>query len=522
MATTLVTAPPSRAFSDNPIWVRIETDESVTGAATLKLEFSGSGPASGNTLRIQWAGNDLLFTVSATNGETALDLPVKGAETLAEYAALVAARFYENEVINTYFRAELLGTSVTLVQRLLEPVDITATSSLANTTVTVTDVTTLTTPDALRALLQVWSDTGSLATDTLLLSQHAPYPLPDTVVALDIRAAFASLGPVIPSEGTINPIIPPTTQPFAQASGAYTRYYLRHGDKSGIPAVAQGLTRSSTYTAVYGHQSAESLHLVTNPLRHAYARRDKATFVKPVTPTQPDWLYWVAPSGVTSVYIQCTIYWSDGTELAYNPWGTTGVTVVPGEMYWFPSGFRQNKLHTVAPGGGTDPDAYATGFRTQIRRTDGGLLIGEHGITHTLYQGPDWDAFYLLFDNGVGGMETVAMRGKYNDKYKTTSEEHVRNRQYGWTVQQGDFGAFAHEGRSEWEVNTGWLSDNYYLDHLRQLPLAQQVFLVDVVNRKLRRVIVAPGEIQTNEADSTLFAQSFTIRAGWSDQAANL
>jgi len=158
----------------------------------------------------------------------------------------------------------------------------------------------------------------------------------------------------------------------------------------------------------------------------------------------------------------------------------------------------------------------------QITRTDGGLLIGDHGVTHDLYTEGDWGSIYLLYENGVGGFETVSLRGKWRHKYKTSSTEHLKNRQYGWNVKEGDFGTYANEGRGEIEANTGWLNGPYYLEHLRQLPLAQKVYLIDLTNKLFRAATVAPGDIETNEADTTLFAQQFTIRAGWSDQSANV
>jgi hypothetical protein len=46
--------------------------------------------------------------------------------------------------------------------------------------------------------------------------------------------------------------------------------------------------------------------------------------------------------------------------------------------------------------------------------------------------------------------------------------------------------------------------------------------MIDLIARKFRRVIVAPGDITTNTDDETLFSQSFTVRAAWYDQAANV
>jgi hypothetical protein len=522
MPTTLLTPPPARAFLGSGIWVRLQTTVTVSPPASVALSFSGAGPAEGNTLRLVWAGNDITFTASATNTASAFDLPLKGAETLAEYAALVAERLMQCEAIGVYFSVGVSGSTLTLTQRLFAVVDIAATSSLANTTVTVTDLISLSQPDLLAALVQVWADTGSLATDTLLLALHAPYPLPNNIVAVDISAAFASLGPHLPASATINPLIFPTTQPYGLASSAYTRYYLRHADKGGVPAVSEGLVKTASYLALWGAASPDSAHTASLPLRHAYARRDGVAFRKPVTALQPDYIYWVAPTGVTSVYVGVTAYWSDGTESAHTPYGTTGVAVTPGEMYWFPSGYWQSKLHVVTPPVGTDPDAYIVAYSARIARTDGSPMLGQHTVLHDVYPQGDWPALFLLFDNGVGGCETVALRGKWAYKFAAQGEEYESPRTYQWTAEQGELFASDQTGRWSIEANTGWLPEPFYLEHLRQLSIATKVWLVDVSKRRFLRVTIAPGEQEYNRADTTLFAQTFVIRAAWRDQTANV
>lgn len=519
MPATLFTAPPAKVFSKNDTWVTLQTGGTISALAKVRLLFAGAGPTAAQTLRIRWAGNDITFTVTATNGGTGKEIPTKGALTLADYVILVADYFLQNEIVSDYFRVETGADYCDLIQRVHAPVDIVTNSTLTNTTVTPTDVTLTTTPDALRGLVQVWKDTGALATDTRLIALHTPYGS-DGKADMNIGPAFSTMRPALPAASSIPAAVLPTAQPYGLATGAFLSYYLRYADKGGVPSVAESLTRSPTYFAIQGKRSADSLHNISNALRHGYNRADRVAFIKPITVTQPDWLYWIAPTGVTQVYLSCTVDWSDGTQSTYNPYPTTGVTVIPGSMYWFACGWRQAKIQNAPIGGGTAPDAYVVGYSASLRRADGSPMIGVHGVTYALQPYADWQGMHLLFENGVGGCETVCLRGKVSAKAVSTAEEYAAPRNKDWTTTTGDLGFYQQRSRKAWECNTGWFSDPYYLDHLRQLALGE-CWMIDLERRQFLRVIVTPGETTTNVDDDTLFSQSFTVRAAWLDEAAN-
>ncbi len=523
MPATLTTAPPARSFGHSPIWVRLTTDETIPDPAAVELLIASTGPLNTETIRIQWLGADLTFTVSSTPGEGALDLPVIGGDTLAVYADKVQEAFLQNEIISQYFkvrRSSAGGEKVILEQRYLEAVNITATSTLTNVTVTVTDVVTVSQSQNLRGMVEVYRDTGTLENDDRLITLHAPYVLPSNTADLDISAAFAILKPHLPDESTVYPGLFVGLL-YGEATSAWTKYYLRFADKAGLPAVAQQLQRSASYYAIHGYKAAASNAAANTALRHNYVRADGQAFVKPTTEVAPEYIYWVCPTGVTSIYIGVTIYWSDGTESAWEPFGTDGDDVTPASMYWIATGYRQLLIHTSTVPPGAEPDAYIIGYRAQITRTDGLALIGEHGVTYSVQRLADWGAHYLLFDNGVGGCETVPFLGKRSEKYIPTAEQFEKPRLKGWTSIDGDIGIYNASGREAWDYNTGWYSDPYYLQHLRQLPLAH-AWYCDLVNKKLRKVIVTPGEIETSKSDETLFNLPFTVISASKDQAYNL
>jgi hypothetical protein len=520
MPAILSTAPPARALADDQLYIELTTDATIPVPASVELVVSGSGPSDTETLQIEFAGNDLTFSAVAALTASALDLPLKGAETLAEYADILAERLAGCEVLHEYFsitRSSSGGELITLTQRHFALLTITVTNGLSNVAETVTDVTT-TGPDNLRALVEVWEDTGTLATDTRLATLHAPYLLPAGTTALNIHAAFSTLKAHLPTTNTIAPGL--VTSPlWGHATSAYLKYYLRYADKYGTPAVAESLARSEdSYYAYMGAISADSSALATTPLRHNYATRNKTTLVKPITQSQPDWMYWVCPVGVTGVYLQVQVFWSDGTESTVDPFDTDLLAVEENQLYWFATSWRSLKMSTLTPEPGSPEGTYITGYRVSL--TTGGLMLGVHSVTYELRYSYFSD-IYLVFSNGMGGCESVGFLGKNVENYDTKSEIYDKPRAQGWTAVDGDLALLSAEGRRTWVVNTGWHTGTDYLVHLRQLQLSD-AWMIDIKRQKFLRVIVEPGEIEVNPDDETLYSLEFQISAAWKDSTANV
>lgn len=542
MSATLDTTPPARAFSKDPIWVVAETDEAIASPATVVFTISSTGPTAGETVRLQWDGYDLTFTVATSDGASALDLPVIGSDTLSDYADKFADRLRQNEILHAYFAVSRSTSGsdeiVTLTQRTLAVVDITATDGLSNVTVVANDVTAITTGANLRALLQVWLDTGDEATDRLLISLHAPYDLDTAQAQFDISAAFADLAPALPDASTIPSTLAPGSLATGVATGSFAPYYLRYADKSGTPAVAEALLRSDDdFMALLGGLSGDSLHPVApdaeeSPILHNYRRRLSATdhftevashgLRKPVACEQPDWVYVLLTNeAITGVYVECYLYWSDGSESNYQPFGTTPVGIEVNKPHWFPSGYRQMKLSAATAPGGADPDAYIVAYDWVLKTAD---LPGDGRIDAVMYQVHDLSAWdhYLLFSNGVGGCESVALRGKAVSDARSAGQEYQSPRSIDWSVDTPEVAMYDLQEVQSWEFDSGYTEDQDWIEHLRQLAISDRAWLIDTANRRFLAVNVQPGKIETDRDDETLYHVTFTVRAAWINRAANV
>lgn len=518
MAADLTTQPPSRAYAGDPIWIKVETDLITGAAAYFEITITDGGPSVNETLTLTWPGGSIEYQVGSA--DQSLNWPEQSILSLEDYTNAVAAFLRLREDVGALFDITIEdapGGVIRLTHNTVESWDISVSETMTNVAVTATDGTVASAEDNLRALVEVWSDTGDFNTDRRLTALHSPYQVITSDTDIDISAAFAHLKAHLPDPAGINPAVAPTSLPWTQATDAIQKYQLRLADKYGSPAVAEGLFPWGPYTAIHGSRSTEAWSSTAIRLLHNYTRRDGDPFRKPVSEYQPDWIYY-SPATGENIYVTLTIYWSDGTESTYEPWGTTGVSMIDGyRIFWTVGGFRQLKLHTLTPSGATAADAYIVAYDWNLKGASPTPLATVR--YDVLYDTP-WE-HYLLFDNGKGGMETVWLRGKAQQSYESLFEEFQRPRRPGHTAQVGDFDILAASGRPAWTMNTGWYDDPFYLEHLRQLPLAR-AWLVDRVQRRFLRVIIDARQIVTRIDDDTLYSLSINLRAGWLDAAANI
>jgi len=525
MAASLIVPPPALAYSNDPLWVLLNTSSISLTFASVTLAITNSGPTAGQTLTLAWAGNSLTFTVAASPDTSGLQIPTKGAETLSAYADRIVEALRQNETLHGDFAIQKDTPSggaerVKLTRRVLEILTITVTETLADVTATVVNVTTAPIPANLRALVEVWADAGGNA-DTRLLALHAPYnPLALYASELDIHAAFAGLTPTLPSEASIPPASLPPTAIYKDVAGtAFQKYYVRFADKKGSPAVAEALVKSpASYLALLGSRSPEAASADVTRLAHNYRLRSGGEMVKPVAHDQPDWVYYMPFEVEASAHISCKLYWSDGSETTHVP-SFSGSTFAldADKLYWFVSGFRQLRLHLVTP---PTADAYIVAYDWRLGPAD------EDGVWKaTVRYAVDYlphFGLFLLYENGVGGCETAWLRGKAQQGYDIEGETALRPRGRFWDVAEGELMPYDQSARATWELSSGW-HDADYIEHLRQLPLATHVWLVDMTNRRFLRVVVEPKKLDAvREDDRDLHELQFTVRAAWQDTASNL
>lgn len=528
---TLTTAPPEVALSGDGIYVQLGTALISSDASMFEIEITGSGPSDTQKLTLAWPGGDVTYTAD-TDADGSPELwPLKaGGESLQDYADRIADFLRDGGLITAIFNVVRAGAGgsgelIQLVHVVSGEFDLSVTTNtMSGVTVTPTNSAEPATPPNLRAVVQVLADNGDDDAYIDLLTQHAPFQSPDAVAVLDIHAAFAYLSPHMPTEASI--VLPTAASPswyFEDAPEGIQKYFIRYGERWGTPALLGRLTRDTgRYHAIAGaHSGAALLPAQVSDFCHDYNRRDGARFRKPVSDIQCDWGYWFTRTleEDTPLTVITKLYWSDGEESTYTPFSSGLPTASPQKMYVFATGYRQLRLYLPTPP--VDPESFIVAYDVQLYAQadlDNPLLTIYYSVSP---QYPAWN-MYLLFENGVGGIESTWLRGKATQRYDVKAAEYQVPR---WYQQRpaltGDFLQYEQQGRDAWEVSTGWYDDPYYLEHLRQLPLSR-CWIIDMQAGRFLSCIVEGTESAVRQDDETLYELTFKIRSGWYDDAANI
>ena len=523
MSATLTTSPPAIAHSKDPIWVKLQSDLINQNFAKFTIAISSATNNADETITIGWGSTELIFTIKSTPDNSGLQLPSYTGGDLDAYAASIAEAFRQNELLHTDFwvlqTASLGGLKyIYLTARVSGVLDISGSTTITNFAMTpITDGVPDVSEDNLRAVLEVWNESTEPHLDTLLLKSHAPYDYATAEALFDISPAFVALEPFLPPASSIPDLDGAFTWAKGTATGGWLTYFLRYADKYGIPAVAEALVKSGSFVVFPGSESPAAItDYNTAQVRHAYVREDGTTFFKPVGMDQPDWLYWWSGAASGATFTQSVqLTWDDGTVAE-----TTGSNFIisPNTLYYFPVGPRAFQLELATP---PSAGAQIVSYRFSIVDTssDTYWLNVYFEIKNACHE---WGQV-LLFDNGLGGTETVWLDGKSSQSYEVAGKDIYRMvRTPDFNLEDGEFSAMSATGQTVWQASTGWFDDPAYLLHLRQLPLSSAAWLVDSVNGRFLRVLIEGKTLESvKQDDLDLYALTFTIRAAWLDLAIN-
>lgn len=508
--------PDNFGYNGNDIWTGATTDlVNTSAAAVFELEFSGSGPVLAETLTLQWGGESLELTVEASTNPVGTAIPTKNVgDTLAEYAEAVASAFRENGLLSAAFLITTSGASVLLTSRTPGVLDLTTTGTLTNTTITDTDGTDPNTEPNLACQLEIWKVADAFNDEEVITRLHATYDADTGTTEFNLGGLFP-VQPALPNENSIA-FAASLSWKRDIASGCWQEYYLRVADKFGNPAIAQALLRQEgQYVVFHGarpedHDTVNFLGFV-RPL-HGYRRADGITFRKPVTDVQPDWVYLYTLAEITSCTVEWEVTWDNGDTTTEAAPGSS-FTLLEKKVYWIRS-TPYDATGFTPPAAGVLPWYYT--FRLKGDAGSGVATIYE--CRYQIKQCTDWD-HYLLLDNGLGGCESVLMRGKGVFGFDARRDTARKARTSAFNLRDGEITTYNPEAQKKLDLNTGW-HDLYYIQHLRQL-ITGTVWLIDTAKKRFLRLVCETSSIETHADDGDLYALNVTFKTAWIDKAQN-
>ena len=519
MAATLETAPRPLTHSGNAHQIRLETNLGAPNKAAFTLTFfsiGGGSPTSGQTIILEWGGQVLTLTATASPDNSGLQIPTKpGGMSNSDYVDTVLEHLRRNQILTADFDIYIDGTGSTIFieshETGLMVMDLTGTASANVYFDIIAGSDTFTQPNltAVVRVLDISDDTH----EAELLALQAPYDAATSQVHFDMRGAFDWLAPALPSTASIAPNSGAALI-TGIASGTVAKAAIRYADRYGAGTpVAESMLKSDPFWVIYGALSADTTGDFPYSedlfwLHNYRMRGSSGMFWKPVAKGQPDWLYFFA-NEETGYTINVRLFWSDGTETDFVP-SATGLTIAAKNVKWVQAGYTQLKL-----GGVTPATAGLEIVRYKVQLISGGHPIAEAGFEPDCASHP-WN-ISLMMDNGLGGMETVWLKGKALWKYNVNREEFLRAPTFAAT--EAEIDTFLASGSHLLEVSTGW-HDRFYIDHLRQLLFAK-TWIVDKANSRFIRVVVDSKTLDIVEDDQELFALTFSLKYAIAETAFN-
>lgn len=354
--------------------------------------------------------------------------------------------------------------------------------------------------DNLLAYLEVWNNFGTIK----FISLHSPYDLTTKETTFDISKAF-NLKPAVPTASTIewNGGIALNAAP-----DAWIEYYILFADKYGVPPEPEALTPASSFFALYGAQSLDKRGTWNDPtdnvlLCHNYLTRAGEEFVKPISTEQPDWIYiWVKEA--INFKIDVLLQKTDGTTQVETLSNDIPITS-PG-LYYIESGYNQNNLQSVVPAD------EVTGYQFKILpKTIGTETIVSYQFDCDCHTWP----FYLLAFNGLGGCESIYLKGKFSETLESTRSDFQRTRWKDFDIEDGLYGQYNQKGQRTFVVNTGFYPE-YYIEHLQSILLGD-LWTIDLSNTRFTKAIIDTNSFKIKESDQQMFSLEFKIRNAWLD-----
>lgn len=352
-----------------------------------------------------------------------------------------------------------------------------------------------------------------------LATLRAPYSTTDKKVTFDIHKVFPrSIS--LPTAQSIG--ISPGTPYHGEAEGIVMEYRLDHTQMFGTPPAAESVVESDTFVAIQGGVPADALQNINfagsliGLHSYFYKRHSAFIFRKPVSPDQPDWIYFVSLVEDT-IEVTVTRHFDDGT---YDSFKSHEMEVEPNKAYWTQSGYEQLKVKYDPP-----PGKEIIGYDVSLVRQTG--PVNAFTAFYVLDNNcPSWERYFLMH-NGFGGYESVRMKGKTSYSHQVERESFERTRWSDFTTEEGTFEDISTSGGAVWQTHTGHYP-KWYLNHLRQLLQGNLWYIDQELSAELNTHRFLKIQCLSNSAelyrDDPAGAEGFAIqyRQAWRDDGFNV
>jgi hypothetical protein len=310
----------------------------------------------------------------------------------------------------------------------------------------------------------------------------------------------------LPDSETLDPSVSFTN---AIAFKAYAQYFLRYADKYGSPPVAESLFRTTPSFVIFGGRSAASTQDFSPNAEGIYHCAPTATRL--VTKHQPSWVYIFPTEYQRELVVIGKLWLDDGTWVA--DYRGSFHALKANRLYYYRTGFDQLKLDELIKQFNVAGRVVA--YEWQLFDPSRGLKMSQR------YELEDcrYDSQYLAYANGLGGIDTLHVKGGYTQK--SEAERTLIRRTDEAATFNPSIGAIAATDATiqrVWQFETGLLTPQY-ADQLRQL-LVGDVWLIDSQNQRFLKLVADSKGIETRTKNGNMVSLNLNFKAAWIDRNA--
>lgn len=278
------------------------------------------------------------------------------------------------------------------------------------------------------------------------------------------------------------------------------RFRFKYADMFGTPpTVPVSFTSVSPFYVIRGssmYWNGFGDAAAINFMLHSWLNRNGRLLAREVRKEQPEYIYVFKTAG-GSFTVNVTFFYTDGTDDAV----TKGPIVVEdNSVAWVAVGWNQLDLDADV-----DDAKDLMYYYITIDDVDGGMRYQLDDHTTEYDQ-------YFLFDNGVGGLDTLRCSGKTIFGASGTRQIFDRTRARGTNFQTGLVGINNATASEEWQMNTGYFHEDW-CRHLAQL-LTGDIWYIDRARNRFLKCTITNNSLRLvdKEDDPTMQYVEFTVK----------
>ncbi len=472
MPVTLAQKPPSIAFSKNPLWLTLQSDDyqPAQPVAAVNYILFTNAVAANDQEGLYWNGGGVLMTAANAPDNSGTQYP-PGDGSFAYVQSLVSY-FQGNYLIDANFivTADNSGDSPRLLFTARNPeadLNFNVNNNIGNLTPG-TDNAAL--PNFAHHL-EVWIDNTAGGFDKAY-DANVPLDQPLTgATTIDISGVLDSW---LTQPGQLD--MPELQKPYSQYTATLRAWYIKYAQIYGsVPAVQKVTTSATSFIALGGlsmqnallRDIVDELCPTGDPGNNRFMRQGSIN--KLITKEQPEWLTFINLTDTAiRLIMQVFVYNTDGSTLTFT---TSASQALPYQKYQFQTGYMQLDIDSNLNQGQT-----ALYYTVQAKTVGGASLSQPYGyVIDTLYR--EFPR-YFVYLNSYGAFQTIATVGKGQDEYDRTKTDAQLSLDRGTAAIQGDFLETNIRIQDKGTVNQGYdRAGRRNTMLLRDLMLSKQIYL---------------------------------------------